>query len=286
MKDFLETQSGFETLPANIGLQDNAIANTTEKYNQLALERRRLLESSNEKNPTIVNLDQQLAGLKQSLQSSLAGMSNNLSLQVNNLENQLSRINSKIYSAPKNERALREITRQQQTKESLYLYLLQKREESQITFASKSPKSTVVDRPYSILYKPVSPKTPLVLLASLVLGLLLPVSFIYVNSLLDNKIHSKRELENHIKSVPVLAEIPRLDKKEAKLTSGTDRSVLAESLRILRENLDYLLKSKNSDSGDKKNVIFVTSSVSEEGKTFIASNLALMIAATKRGYFL
>jgi capsular exopolysaccharide synthesis family protein len=286
MRDFLETQAGYETLPANIGLQDNSIASTTDKYNQLAIERRRLLESSNEKNPTIVNLDKQLEGLKESLQSSLIGMSNNLNLQVSNLENQLSRINSKIYSAPKNERALRDITRQQQTKESLYLYLLQKREESQITFASKSPKSSIVDQPYSITYKPISPKPSIVFLSALVLSLLLPVSIIYVNSLLDNKIHNKRELEEYIKNVPVLAEIPKLGRKEFKIASVHDRSVLAESLRILRENLDYLLKSKRTNQKANNNIVFITSSVSGEGKTFIALNLASMIAATKKSVLL
>ncbi len=286
MRDFLETQAGYETLPSNIGLQDNSITSTTEKYNQLAIERRRLLESSNEKNPTIVNLDKQLEGLKKSLQARLIGMSNNLYLQVNNLENQLSRINSRIYSAPKNERALRDITRQQQTKESLYLYLLQKREESQITFASKSPKSSIVDQPYSVTYKPVSPKPSVVFLSALVLGLLFPVSIIYLNSLLDNKIHNKRELEDYIRNVPILAEIPKLNKNEAKLASTSDRSVLAESLRILRENLDYLLKSKKGNEDSKKNIVFVTSSVSGEGKTLIISNLASMIAATKKSVLL
>lgn len=282
MRDFLETQAGYETLPANIGLQDNSIASTTDRYNQLAIERRRLLESSNERNPTIINLDKQLEGLKQTLRSSLIGMSNTLNLQVSNLENQVSRINSKIYSAPKNERALRDITRQQQTKESLYVYLLQKREESQITFASKAPKSIIVDEPYSIVYKPISPKPTVVFLSVLVLGLLLPIGMIYVNSLLDDKVHSKRHLEESIKNVPVLAEIPKLGKKASKLINDADRSILAESLRILRENLDYLLKTKKQDGQSDKNVVFLTSSVSEEGKTFMASNLALMIAAANK----
>src|SRR5690554_4134887 len=136
MKDIVENQQGFETLPSNVGLTDASIAATTARYNELAMERKRLLESSNEKNPIIVNLDQQLDGLKRSMQASLNTVTNNLALQVNSLSGQLSRINSRIYSAPKNERALRDITRQQQTTESLYLYLLQKREESQITFAS------------------------------------------------------------------------------------------------------------------------------------------------------
>ena len=279
MKDYVSGESGYEVMPSNVGLSDATIANTTAKYNELVMERNRLLKSSNEQNPIIVNLDQQLNGLKQSMKSSLTGMERNLGLQVNNLSGQMSRINSKIYSAPKNERQLRDITRQQQTTESLYLYLLQKREESQITAASGSPKSKVIDYAYQMGDFPISPKKPLILLASLILGMLVPFSIIYANDLLDNKIHSKVSLEKLVKNVPVLAELPKLGKKDTFLVTNDDRSVLSESLRILRTNLDYLIKSKK---GGKNNVIFVTSSVPGEGKTFLSSNLTMIFANTNK----
>ena len=278
MKDLVENQEGFETLPSNVGLTDASIAATTARYNELALERKRLLESSNERNPIIVNLDQQLAGLKRSMQSSLNSVTNNLSLQVNSLSSQLSKINSRIYSAPKNERALRDITRQQQTTEALYLYLLQKREESQITFASATPKSKVIDKAFLVSNIPVSPKKSIILLAYLILGLLLPFSVIYGKDLLDNKIHNKIGLEQLVPNVPVLAELPKLSKKDNMLILKDDRSVMAESLRILRTNLDYLIKAKTGEGN--KNVVFITSSVSGEGKTFLSSNLAMILANT------
>ncbi|WP_411032136.1 GumC family protein [Spongiimicrobium sp. 3-5] len=280
MKDIVDSQDGYDVLPSNIGLTDASIATTTAKYNQLVLERKRLLKSSNEKNPIIVNLDQQLSGLKRSMQSSLNSMTNNLNLQVNSLSSQVSQINSRIYSAPKNQRALRDITRQQQTTESLYLYLLQKREESQIAYASASPKSKVVDSAYNASATPVSPKKAIIYLASIILGLALPFSVIYVGQLLDNKIHNKTGLEKLVKNIPVLAELPKLSKKESKLILKDDRSVLAESLRILRTNLDYLMKSKNSKG--KNNLIFITSSVSGEGKTFLSSNLSMVLASTNK----
>jgi capsular exopolysaccharide synthesis family protein len=242
------------------------------------LERKRLLESSNDKNPIIVNLDQQLASLKRSMQSSLNSVTNNLSLQVNSLSGQLSKINSRIYSAPKNERALRDITRQQQTTEQLYLYLLQKREESQITFASATPKSKVIDQAFLVSNIPVSPKKSIILLAYLILGLMVPFSVIYGKHLLDNKIHNKIGLEQLVPNVPVLAELPKLSKKDNMLILKDDRSVMAESLRILRTNLDYLIKAKTG--AGNKNVIFITSSVSGEGKTFLSSNLAMILANT------
>ena len=148
MKDIVDNQRDYEILPSNVGLTDQTITGTTVTYNQLVSERKRLLRSSNEKNPVIISLDEQLNGLKKSLQSSLNSVANNLNIQVNNLSSRLSQVNARIYATPGNERALRVITRQQQTTEALYLYLLQKREESQISFASASPKSNVIDRAY------------------------------------------------------------------------------------------------------------------------------------------
>ncbi|RNC88707.1 MAG: polysaccharide biosynthesis tyrosine autokinase [Allomuricauda sp.] len=282
MKDIIDQQEGYEVLPANLGLSDPTIAGNADRYNQLVLERNRLLESSNEKNPVIVNLDQQLNGLKQTMQSSLNSTVNNLGMQVNTLSNQQAIINSKIYSAPRNERALRDITRRQQTTEALYLYLLQKREEAQIAVASTAQKCKVIDSAYSPIPFPISPNRRLVYVASFLLGLLLPFSVLYVRTLLDNKVHNLNSLEKLVKNVPVLGELPKLGKKEQKLVLKDDRSVLAEALRIIRTNLDYLIKTKQSKngSGKKNNIIFVTSSVSGEGKTFVSSNLSMILSST------
>ncbi|ASO06671.1 GumC family protein [Arenibacter algicola] len=281
MKDIIDTQDGYELLPSNIGLADASIASTTARYNELALERKRLLESSNEKNPIIVNLDQQLSGLKRSMKSSLNSVTNNLEMQVNSLSNQLSKINSRIYSVPKNERALRDITRQQQTTEQLYLYLLQKREESQITFASASPKSKIIDTAYLTSVFPVSPKKSLILLASMILGFFIPFSVIYIKGLFDNKVENKVSLEKLTGNIPVLAELPKISRKDNKLVKLGERTVLAESLRILRTNLDYLIKSKKKKE-HRGSIIYVTSSVSGEGKTLVASNLAMIFANTDK----
>lgn len=280
MKDVIDTQDGYETLPSNLGFQDPAITNSIAKYNELVTTRERLLQSSNELNPVVVNVDDQLANLKKSLKASFNGTTNNLNLQVNNLSKQLSRVNSKLYQAPKNERALREITRKQQTTEALYLYLLTKKEEAQIAYASAAPKSKIIDFAYGTSPIPVSPKKKIIYLAALILGLLVPFSVIYANDLLDNKIHNKVSLEAISMDVPVLAEIPKLAKKESALVSKNDRSILAESLRILRTNIDYIIKS--NANGHKNNVIFVTSSVPGEGKTFLSSNLSMIFASANK----
>ncbi|WP_425423087.1 GumC family protein [Robiginitalea biformata] len=280
MQDLVRQQDGYEIMPTNIGLDDPTIASTTARYNQLVAERRRLMKSSTEKSPIIQNLDQELDGLKQSMQSSLNSKVNNLGMQVSTLTNQQAIINSKIYSAPRNERDLRDITRQQQTTESLYLYLLQKREEAQIAVASTAPKSQIIDSAYKVSDVPISPRRNLVFLVSFVFGLLVPFSVIYARDLLDNKIHSRHNLEQIIHDAPVLGELPRLGKKDNKFIVKDDRSILAESLRIIRTNLDYLLKARRG--GGKNNLIFVTSGTPGEGKTFFSTNLSLVLSGNRK----
>ncbi len=281
MKDLVDDNNDYDILPSNIGLSDPSVGATTAKYNELVSERNRMLKTLNTKNPMIVSLDQQIDGLRENMRSSLNSTTNNLSIQVGNLRNQQSRINYKIYSAPKQERQLRDITRKQQTTESLYLYLLQKREESGITLASSSPKSKIIDFAYSASQYPISPKRSIVLLASLIIGLLIPFSIIYIKDLLDDKIHSKIGLEKIVANIPILAEIPKIkqNQKEGHIIAKNDRSVLAESLRIFRTNLDYLIKTKSTDD-NPNNVVYITSTVSGEGKTFVSTNLAMIFANT------
>ncbi|MCW5515574.1 GumC family protein [Muriicola sp. Z0-33] len=280
MQDIVDQQDGFDVLPGNLGLNDPTIATTTQQYNRLVLERQRLLKSSTEKSPIIQNLDQELRGLKRTMQSSLNSTVNNLGMQVNTLSGQQAIINSKIYSAPGNERALRDITRRQQTTESLYLYLLQKREEAQIAVASQAPKSKVIDYAYNPSNLPVSPRSRIVYLAALILGMLVPFSLIYANDLLDNKVHNMHSLEQIAINTPVLGEIPKLSKTDEKMVIKEDRSVLAEALRILRTNLDYLIKTKKKTG--KNNIVYVTSSVPGEGKTFLSTNLSMILASTNK----
>ncbi|WP_418501150.1 GumC family protein [Flagellimonas sp.] len=279
MENLINSQEKYDIVPSNIGLSNQGISDAAVRYNELVAQRKRLLESSNEKNPVIVKLDQQLETLKKGLLSSLNNVTNNLNLRVNSLSKQLSQINSRIYAAPSNERALRDIARKQQTTESLYLYLLQKREESQIAFASAEPKSKIVEEGHASSRLPISPKPKIVYLAAFLIGFLIPFSIVYAKDLLDNKIHNKIDLEALTGDVPVMAELPKLGKKESKIILKDDRSILAESMRILRTNLDYILKSR-SKSMDRAQIVFVTSSVPGEGKTFVSSNMATICANT------
>lgn len=281
LKEYVEGEAGYEEMPV-VDVGNGAISQATMQYNQLVAERKRLLKSADEQNPMIVNLDEQLDGLKNTMESSLSSLERNVGMNVSTLQSQLGRIQGTIYSAPENQRELRNITRKQETTESLYLYLLQKREESQIAFASAEPKSNVIDKAYIASPTPVTPKTKITYLAALMLGLLVPFGVIYGKDLLDTKIHNKHNLEDITKDVPVLGELPRLGKKDKKLIIKDDRSVLAEALRILRTNLDYLIKSKTSVDHKKNNKVFITSSVPGEGKTFISTNLAMILSSTNK----
>ena len=281
LKDYVSGETGYDEMPM-VDVGSGALSQATMQYNTLVAERKRMLKSADEQNPMIVNLDEQLDGLKNTMQSSLTSLERNVGMNVSTLQSQLGRIQGTIYSAPENQRELRNITRKQETTESLYLYLLQKREESQIAFASASPKSNIIDKAYVVSPIPVKPKKAITYLAAIMLGLLLPFGVIYAKELLDTKIHNKHSLETLVSDMPVLGELPKLGKKVGKLIVKDDRSVLAEALRIIRTNLDYLIKTKEKVDGKRNNIVYVTSSVPGEGKTFTATNLAMILASTQK----
>lgn len=275
-----QDQAQFEPIPSNVGLSDPSITNITEKYNELILERQRLLKSSNEKNPMVVKLDQELDGLKSSLSQSLNNLRNTIRIRVDNLKERTARINSKIYSVPGQERRLRDIQRQQQIKESLYLYLLEKREEATISLSSTAANAKVIDSAYSPLPGPVSPKPKMVYLAAIFIGLAIPFSVLYAKSLLDNKVHKKEDIEKRISNISVVGEIPHIKSKFTPLIEKNDRSVLSEAFRIARTNFDYLRKIRKREQYN--NVLFVTSTVKGEGKTFFSMNMALTFANSNK----
>jgi len=277
MKNQLNEDS-FERIPANIGLANGSLNAVANKYNELLANRNRLLKSSNEKNPIIVNLDQQLNDLRNSLEEGLDNSSKAIGLQIRSLENQISKISSKIYAVPGQVRKSRDIEREQGIKESIYLFLLQKREEATISLISTSPNAKIIDAAHSS-YLPVSPNQKITYIASILIGLCIPFSIIYIKDLLDNKIHNKEDLQKLIgEDITVVGEIPRLDRADNALIESNDRSILSESFRIIRTNVDYIRRSR--DANKYNNIIFVTSTINGEGKSFFSINMALTAANT------
>lgn len=279
MIDFLKASSESDLLPANLGLQGEGVNQQIEEFNNLVLERNRILSGSTERNPVVVRLNSQINQIKGNILQTLERMRSNLQIAQADLQRQGAAIGSQISAVPAKERQYRGIERQQNIKEALYLFLLEKREENSLSLAVTAPKAKIVDRAYSG-NEPVSPKSKIVLLAALILGLLVPFLFIYIRNLLNNKITDRTDIENASKDIPIVGEIPRIAKKESDLITVNDRSVLSESFRIMVTNLQYLLV--NSLDREKAVKLFVTSTVKGEGKTFIAFNLGITFANMKK----
>ncbi|MCF6307386.1 MAG: polysaccharide biosynthesis tyrosine autokinase [Flavobacteriaceae bacterium] len=280
MVSYLESSSSTELIPTNVSLGKNEVALSINTFNQLVLERNKLLENSTPKNPVIRNIDGQLKHLHISILKSTKTQQDRLQLILKDLNVEENKFNSKLSQVPKKEKLFRGIVRQQNIKEQLYLFLLRQREEISISLAVTSPKAKIVDKAISS-NTPVSPKKGIILLVSILLGLLIPFIIIYLKYLLDTKINNRRDIERIVGNIPVVGEIPRLGKNDKQLIAINDRSLLAESFRILRTNLQYLFINAEKENNSSK-TIFVTSTVHSEGKTFVTFNLALSLASINK----
>lgn len=269
MESFIKTNNK-SLIPANIGLQDATINQTAESYNQLVLERDKLLQSSTEENPMVMNLNARIREVNNNLLTSLRNYKRTTEIALKNLEREHNKAIGEISQIPSKERGFKDIARKQQTVEALYLLLLQKREETEIAAASVPNIIKIVDKSY-YLPKPVSPKKSIILFASLLLGSFIPMTILYLKFLLDNKIKSRKDIEKVLKRAPIVGEIPKA-KSALILDSKSDSS--PEAFRILRTNIDFILAKKQSTC------IYITSTISGEGKTFISSNISLTFALT------
>lgn len=259
-----------KTLPTGVGLNNLELSALSSKYNALVLDYDKKLESATLENRFVVNLSTQIDSVKKSIQSSLDAYVENLEINLKNLEKQSLRINSQISRFPDNDKTNRSKERNRSVIETIYLLLREKREVTAISLATTSPKAKVIDNAWSAK-TPVSPKPKLIYLVSIVLGAIIPFGFIYLRNLFYNKIESRKDVESKLRGVAILGEIPKLDKDSIDYIIPNDRSVLAESFRIIRTNLQYkLTASKNSNA----KTILVTSTVKGEGKTMAAYNLA------------
>ncbi|WP_224483099.1 GumC family protein [Robertkochia aurantiaca] len=276
MINYLRQEENNGLLPTNIGIEDQALNALTKQYNDLALEKERILRSSGEKNPIVIQLNAQLEGLKSSIIGSLQNIRSALNIGINKLKSQEELLDTKIASVPGQERENRDIQRQQNIKESIYLYLLQKREESAITLNTTTPNAEIID-PGRVNNKfPVYPKKNIVLLAALIFGMAIPFGLLFLRDQLDTHVNDKYDLSLFKGAISILGEIPSY-KKEQERVDIKDQTVMGEAFRALRTNIDFILEGRNEKLVTRK-IVFVTSSVKGEGKSFIAYNLAAVYA--------
>ena len=277
MIDYIQNSSASDLLPANLGIEETGVNQQITEYNNLVLERNRILSGSTELNPVVKRLTSQIEQMKGSVAASLQRMRSNLQIAQRDLNQHVGLIGSQIADVPAKERQYRGIERQQNIKEALYLFLLQKREENSLTLAVTAPKAKIVDSAFSAK-DPVSPKPVIVMGGALVAGLALPFLILYIQNLLNNKVQRREDIEKASKAIPIVGELPQIPKRDSDLIKENDRSVLSEAFRILITNLQYLLIDK--DNNKKGFCLYVTSTVKGEGKTFTAVNLAITLANT------
>ena len=261
---------GYEVLPSNIGLQDVNLAAAINRYNDVLVERKRLLRTSTENNPTIINLDTSISAMKENVQVSLDRVLRGLYITKADLDREANRYSRRISEAPGQEREFVSIARQQEIKAGLYLMLLQKREENAITLAATANNAKIIDDAIAD-DAPVSPKGKMIYLVALVLGVGIPVGVIYLLELTKFKIEGRSDVEK-LTSVPIVGDIPLTDEKQGAIAVFENQNnLMSETFRNIRTNLQFMLEN------DKK-VILVTSTVSGEGKSFISANLAISLS--------
>ncbi len=260
----------FEVLPSNVGLQDAALAAAIAKYNEMLMERNRLLRTSTENNPTIINLTSSIQAMRANVVASMDATLKGLQITKADLVREAKRFSQRISDAPTQERQFVSIARQQEIKAGLYLMLLQKREENAITLAATANNAKIIDAAIPD-EAPVAPKTMVILFITLVLGLGIPVAIIYLISLTQVTIEGRSDVEK-LTTLPVIGDIPVGDELQGSIAVFENKNnLMSETFRGIRTNLQFML-----EEGQK--VIMVTSTVSGEGKSFVSANTAISLS--------
>ena len=273
LQEYLKDESGNRVLPSSILPGDMVFTALIDKYNALLLDRDRRLLGVTETNPVITNLDKQIKNMRTDMLANLISTKNGLEITKAKLEGQMKSAEGKVQQVPATERNYLNLARQQQIKQELYIYLMQKSEETAISKTSNIANSRTIDPPKSE-FKPFSPKKSVVALVGLFMGLGIPIGIIYLLEVLNNKINTKEDI-TEATEVPILGEISHSDDSANLAVSDNSRSAISEQFRALRTNLSFY-----HNDNEKTKVILLTSSMSGEGKSFVAINLGNVLAIT------
>lgn len=279
LKSGVLKQDAYSLLPSDIGLQNSSVNALVSDYNELALQRSKLITSVGKDHPSLQLLNQQLEQGKNNILKTVDVYQSQLRTSLGRLNRELDIAGDMFSELPEKEKTLRSIERQQSIKEKLFLLLLQKREEAAINYAITAPSFKIVD--YAVTAdKPVAPKKVLIYPLFFLMGLVVPAGLLYVRFAMDTTVHDASEIEKANPGIPLIGEIPSFQDTTVKFDFN-HRSPLVESFRILSTNVDYRQPKTDNDS-EGCHVIYVTSAVKGEGKTTVSLNLSLAYASLKK----
>lgn len=267
-----EPSNRHQPIPSNVGLSDASATSLINEYNKIALQRNQLLHSASENSPTVTPLTAQLDDLNSSIKRAMTQARAGLKIQRNSIAAQAGKYEGQINNTPEQERMLTQIGRQQEVKSGLYLMLLQKREENSISLAATADKGKLIDTP--VFTGKVTPKNSIIMLIALILGLAIPAGILFLLEFFRYKIEGHNDVEK-LTNLPIIADVAiaseRAKTKADIVVHENKNNLIEEIFRSLRTNLQFLLKQHDK-------VIMFTSTTSGEGKTFIASNVAISFA--------
>ncbi|MDD4777216.1 MAG: polysaccharide biosynthesis tyrosine autokinase [Fermentimonas sp.] len=266
---FVEQTDEHQLIPANSGIHSPVLNDQINRYNNLVLERNRLVGIASSSNQSMINLNSQLQATFNSVVSGLRNEKNNLEIQLRDINTEYSRNNALVRAIPGQERVFSDLKRQQNIKEELFLYLLQKKEERYMNMTTVEPSSTIIDNIQ--VMGMVWPNKMMILLAAMFLGMILPIAGIKTRDILRYQIDTREDLEE-ITSIPMLGEIPINEQTHWVAVKENSSDSFNEMIRLLRANLLFVI------NGKENKVINMLSSISGEGKSFISLNLALSLA--------
>lgn len=272
LRDYIENpENNNEVIPANVGLTDAALVSVISQYNEMIIERKRLLRTSKANNPVVINLDASIAATRNTVLATVESIEKGLQITRNNLDIEAGKYRTKISNAPKQERELLDISRQQEIKANLYLMLLQKREENAITLAAKANNGRIVEEARAGKFM-VSPNKRNTYMVAILLGLMFPIGCIWLKRALRFKLEGRTDVQD-ITDAPIVGDIPQVkgNKERSIVVRENHNGLMEETFRNLRTNLQYMLK-------EEEKVILFTSTTAREGKTFNAANLATSFA--------
>lgn len=261
----------YELIPANQLLADEGgLAGQIERYNELVLNRERLLRSAGPQNPTVLMANSELKEIRQVILSSVEAVRSNLQISLRETKRKLDQLQSRIGRIPRQERQLIEIKRQQNIKESLYLYLLQKKEEAALSSAVTVANARVID-PAVRNPEPIAPKGLNIYAAFTMLGLMLPMGILFLQHYLDDRVYNDEDIKK-LTNIPIAGMIGSSKSKDPIVVKSNSRSPIAEMFRMIRTNLSYLASGKDYQT------IMITSSMGGDGKTFTSLNIGMSLA--------